>query len=162
MSVIVQVADLVSDLPTITISDSSKPSTTDVQGFIDEIENEVEAIWIGSGCVWPPTNIEFAKFTVLLGARWRVLDVKFSLASAAMTPDAATQARLAYNDRLKRIAQVCVGASEADASVSTGPIVGELVGVRPVSGSDLGEWTERRDRSLRRLFRPYGWNPFGW
>lgn len=161
---LITAADVATDTG-LTINSTSKPTDTAVSGFIDEIENEVKAVWLGCGCTWPTDDsppATYAKLTVLLGAKWRLLDVKYTLASAAMTPDAVAQARLAYNDRVKRISQICVGATQADASISTGPLVGAAV-TGSISGSDLGEWTERRDRTLRRPFRPFGWRGFsGW
>lgn len=144
--------DLKAELVGFSIGPTTVPSSYAVDDYIDEIEAEVRALWVGADGVWPtdPTADAalYPKLTVLLGTKWRFLDAKYTAASTTQTPDSLTQARLAYNDRLRRIKDIAGGTATVVQQANSGPLVG-LTTHGPITGSSFSEWTERRDRSLR-------------
>lgn len=147
---LVTVSDVLAELgPAYEITATTAPSDTDVEQFIAQIEAEVSALWSGAGGAWPVAGAAAAVYptlTILLGVKWRYLDAVFSASSTAMTPDAVAQARLAYNDRLNRIARVVSGSEAVTDTLIAGDVPQVAVAAHgPMWGSSFGEWTQRRD-----------------
>lgn len=144
-------ADDVSVETRLTFTDTSQPSSADVDGFISEIEAEVSSLWNAAGGAWPPAAgtaaEDYGKLCERLGVKVRTYEVKFGLTSLAGTPDSLAQARLAYNDRLKRIPDVlaAIPGPVLEGAPAVGPLRVGYPSTGHLRGSSFDEWTRRRD-----------------
>lgn len=153
---VVTVLDVQNELAVVTISATSKPSTSQVEGFIRDIEAQVRGLLSGCGATWPSDPegdaATFLRRTVLEGVRYLTLRAKYALTSSDGIPDEVQMARDAWNDAKKDICKVAAGVQNAtpvEERGAYGPGVGGSINGPALAGS-LFDYTLQRHSDSER------------
>jgi hypothetical protein len=168
---IVTLTDVEGELPGMTLSSSSQPTDTQVQGYLNNVTAEVESLVASLGVPWPAdgtTVATFLKTTILDGVIARALSAMYRLSAPEHTPSSVREMTQRYADDLRKLPDVVRGISGA--SPATEGRIRPLVAVVPRSPhnwQDLEDFTRRRDPTVwpwrgrgARPFGPgYGWWP---
>lgn len=121
---LVTVADVQNELPELLVDATTRPSTAQVQAFIDAVEAEVRAHAEAAGVEWPtdPASAAAAmlRATVVEGVVAKVLRARYALAPAELQPEALKLAAQSYEKKLAQIGVVVQGMRQASASAATG------------------------------------------
>lgn len=162
----VTLAEVKDYLPQMVINTTSKPSEAQVSGMITNITAEVRARLQACGAVWPADPASdpaiFLKQTIMEGIIYSVLRARFMLTKGAMQPEEVSNARTAYNDRLKVICDVARGVQSAQTSEVAGvwwPTLG-WAGDTPNLTGDFFDYTMQRDADANRASRTPFRRPF--
>ncbi len=167
---LVTVADVQNELPELVVDATTRPSTTQVQGFIDAVEAEVRAHAEAAGVEWPtdPSSAAAAmlRATILEGVVAKVLRARYALAPAEMQPEAFKLAAQSYEKRLAQIGVLVQGMRQVQAPAQAaqagahedGPSLGRpaLPDAPTLTGSFAG-WVLAREWAATREWRRGAW-----
>lgn len=122
---VITVADVLEDLGSnYLITDTTSPSTANVQQWIDDTTLEVRAIVESNGGAWPTdfTTIAagFLRRTILEGSRWLTMRGVFALSGATASAGELEQANKAYAARLAQIPMIVKGINWETPSATIG------------------------------------------